>query len=70
MMGGIGADRRVHELLRDLEHNAATPPRDLPAGVVRTARWQRSARSSLLIASEFASVLGAAARLAAGTRKP
>jgi hypothetical protein len=64
------ADQRVHELLRDLERNAAAPPPDLPASVLRTARWQHAVRGSLVISSELATVVGAALKLAAGTRKP
>jgi hypothetical protein len=64
------ADQRVHDLLRDLERNAATPPPDLPESVVRTARWQSAVRNSLVISSELATVVGVALRLAAGTRKP
>jgi len=64
------ADQRVHELLRDLERNAADPPPELPRSVVRTARWQHAARNSLVISSELATVIGAAVRLAAGGRKP
>jgi hypothetical protein len=64
------ADRRVHELLRDLEGNAAAPPPDLPESVLRTARWQHAVRNSLVISSELASVVGTALKLAAGGRKP
>lgn len=64
------ADQRLHELLRDLEHNAASPPPDLPDSVVRTARWQHAVRNSLVISSELATVIGAALKLAAGARRP
>ncbi len=64
------ADQRVHELLSDLERNAAPPPPDLSAQVVRTARWQHSVRSSLVLSGELATVVGAALKLAAGVRKP
>lgn len=64
------ADQRVHELLRDLERNAAEPPPDLPRAVVRTARWQHAARNALVVRSELATVVGTALRLAAGERKP
>jgi hypothetical protein len=64
------ADRRVHELLRDLERNAAEPPPDLSRDVVRTARWQHAVRNSLVISSELATVVGTAVRLVAGGRKP
>ena len=64
------ADERVHELLSDLGSNAAPPPPDLSASVLRTARWQRTVRNSLVISSELATVAGAALKLAAGARKP
>ena len=64
------ADQRVPELLRDLARNAAAPPPDLPASVLRTARWQHAVRGSLVISSELATVVGAALKLAAGTRQP
>lgn len=63
------AEQRVARLLGELRETAPPPPAELPARVVRTARWQSAARGVLVSATELAGALATGLGMIAGVRE-
>lgn len=63
------AERRVAVLVAQLQDDRGDPPERLTERVVRTARWQRAVRGTLVIAGQVIGSLGDGLALLIDQRK-